>query len=101
MKKSRLFAILAGMAVLSFSLFNSCEIGLGESVDTEAPSLSINNPPTSAVVRDAFAINGNWSDDGSIDGISISLKNTETKQTFSFSGSTGNGTWSCFMSTIV
>ena len=95
MKKSRLFAILAGMAVLSFSLFNSCEIGLGESVDTEAPSLSINNPPTSAVVRDAFAISGTWSDDGSIDKISVELKNTGTDQKFSYSGTLDGGRWYC------
>ena len=95
MKKSSLFAILVGMAVLSFSLFNSCEIGLGESVDTEAPSLSIQNPPTSAIVRDAFDLRGTWSDDGSIDSISVTLKNTETKQTYSYGASKGSGTWSC------
>ena len=87
MKKSYLYSFL-GMAVLSFgfSFFSSCEIGLGSAVDTEAPELVIETPPTSAVIRDAFAIAGSWKDDGSIASISVSLRNTESGAISLFSG---------------
>lgn len=61
-----------------FSLFViSCEIGLGASVDTDPPSLTISNPPVDSIIRDDFAISGTWSDDGSIDSISIKLERTD------------------------
>lgn len=61
-----------------FSLFViSCEIGLGASVDTDPPSLTISNPPVDAIIRDDFALSGTWSDDGSIDSISIKLERTD------------------------
>lgn len=61
-----------------FSLFViSCEIGLGASVDTDPPSLTISNPPVDAIIRDDFALSGTWTDDGSIDSISIKLERTD------------------------
>ena len=54
MKKLRIF-LLTTFSIL-FAI--SCEIGLGESVDTEAPSLEITNPPADAIIRDEFAISG-------------------------------------------
>ena len=96
MKKRGLLSILVGMAVLSFTLFNSCEIGLGESVDTAAPSIKIDSPNTSAIIRDAFAIKGTWSDDGTISRIEVILTNTETKKEDTFGGQMGSGdNWSC------
>ena len=51
----------------------SCEIGLGSSVDTEAPSLEILNPPSDAVIRDKFAISGKWKDDGSLSEVFVDM----------------------------
>ena len=102
MKKRGLLSILVGMAILSFTLFNSCEIGLGESVDTAAPSIKIESPKTSAVVRDAFAIKGSWSDDGSISRIEVKLASTGNsdddagKMSYTFNGQLDGGDkWSC------
>lgn len=61
-----------------FSLFViSCEIGLGSSVDTDPPSLDILTPPVDSIIRDDFAICGNYSDDGYIAEIKAELKRTD------------------------
>lgn len=69
---------------LVFSLFaafsfSSCEIGLGEAVDTEPPALSIEYPVADSVIRDQFAIGGTWSDDGKISSFQVSLERTDGK----------------------
>ena len=101
MKKRGLYAILLGMAVMSFTLFNSCDIdiGLGAAVDTEAPSIVFDdekdstNPPIQAIIRDSFTISGKWSDDGSISSVSASLQNTVTKKSYSFGGNFEGNIW--------
>ncbi len=70
------------IAFTSVAAFISCEVGLGEAVDVAAPSISIDTPKTSAVIRDKFAIAGTWSDDGSIKDITVSLRNIRTSQVF-------------------
>ena len=80
--------------------FASCdvEIGLGSSVDTRAPELTISNPPTGAVIRDSFTIAGTCGDDGTIKSITVELKNTETGVALpAYNGTFDQkkGTWSC------
>ncbi len=77
----------------------SCEIGLGAAVDTEPPKLEIQNPPVDVVIRDKFAISGDWSDDGSIAFVSVKLEPTDRegpafdyKATF-LESKIGTGTW--------
>lgn len=64
----------------------SCEIGLGASVDTEAPTLEIANPPSDAVIRDDFAIQGSWTDDGTLASVSVEMVRLENGQKSSFTG---------------
>ena len=71
------FAILGLFAALSF--FSSCEIGLGPSVDTQPPSISIEKPEVDMVIRQKFIMSGTWSDDGTIASISVKLKRTDGK----------------------
>ncbi len=92
-----LLALVALFSILSIS----CEIGLGASVDTDPPSLSIKNPPVDAVIRDDFAISGTWSDDGTIASVSVELSRTDGKgSAVKYSGTfvkdeknRGSGTW--------
>lgn len=81
-------------------IFVSCEIGLGSSVDTESPELTIKNPPADAVIRDAFAISGIWKDDGTIDSISVNMVPIKGGKTQKYNGTftvnepqRDNGTW--------
>ena len=98
MKKRGLYAILLGMAAMSFSFFNSCniDIGLGAAVDTDVPTLKIENPPTAAIIRDPFQISGSWKDDGTIKSIKVELKNSDPNIDYSFTydgKSYEDGTW--------
>lgn len=61
-----------------FSIFSiSCEIGLGAAVDTDPPSLEIATPPVDAVIRDKFALAGDWTDDGTIASVTVKLERTD------------------------
>lgn len=82
MKKLR----IALLTTLSLFLFLSCEIGLGASVDTEAPSLEITNPPSDSVIRDEFSITGTWADDGTISGVSVELVRLDNRTSYPFTG---------------
>ena len=77
MKKSlclKLGKAAVGFLALCLNLFAACEIGLGPSVDTDPPVLTIENPPVDAIVRDVFAIQGSWEDDGAIASVTVTLK---------------------------
>ena len=82
--------------VLSLNLFAACEIGLGSSVDVDAPKIdfSENTLESGAVVRDAFAVFGSWEDDGSIGSINATLKNLETGAEVKKAGTIGDKQWS-------
>lgn len=83
-----------------FITVSSCEIGLGKAVDTEVPEIAVETPAAGAIIRDSFAISGNWSDDGTISEVSLLIKNTENNNEYgpyevSFTtGENGTGTWS-------
>ncbi|MBO5825120.1 MAG: Ig-like domain repeat protein, partial [Treponema sp.] len=64
---------------LVFSLLvASCNIGLGEAIDTESPKIDITSPNEGAIIRDKFAIKGTYSDDGQIKSIVLNLNNLVT-----------------------
>ncbi|MCQ2240939.1 Ig-like domain-containing protein [Treponema sp.] len=76
-KVTRLFKIsmAAGLLIPLFATL-SCEIGLGESVDTEAPSVAITYPPVGAVIMEDFVLAGTYKDDKGIDEVSVTIKGT-------------------------
>ncbi|MBQ9237986.1 MAG: Ig-like domain repeat protein [Treponema sp.] len=71
--KKFLFSAGFGIAVVLWAIITSCEVGLGPAVDTEAPTLSISYPPTSAVIRDSFVVGGTVRDDKSVDCVEVSV----------------------------
>lgn len=84
MKRKSVFGLICGFGLVTIAAIAglvSCEVGLGEAVDVAAPVISIESPATSAIIRDAFAISGVWSDDGSIKDLTVSLRNTRTNET--------------------
>ena len=79
--------LLCSLLSIIILLTISCEIGLGASVDTEPPALTIKNPPVGSIIRDDFAITGTYSDDGNLAGISAVLSRTDgTGPTYTFEG---------------
>ncbi|MBQ0051555.1 MAG: Ig-like domain repeat protein [Treponema sp.] len=67
-------AIVSVAAVFAAAAsFSACNVGLGETVDTNPPSLTIDYPPAGAIVRDSFFLAGTCSDDKSIKEITVKL----------------------------
>ena len=100
-----------GVLLLSilFSLFLSCEIGLGSAVDTQVPEISIDTPEVGTIIRDSFSFRGTWSDDGSIKEIKLTLKTLEndgsgsviySKSCTIVNNSDSHNTWVCTINPI-
>lgn len=77
MKKGVLKLIYAFLCLSSLILFSNCEVGLGEAVDTQAPTLSVTYPPASSVIREDFTIAGVCADDTKVTSVVIEVKNTD------------------------
>ena len=58
------------------------DVGLGATVDTEAPVLEITYPPAAASVRGTFVFAGTCSDDKEVTSIKLTITNTTTKETY-------------------
>ena len=75
-KTSVLFVLFSALKI-----FTSCQFGLGNAVDTQAPTISIEYPPVQAVIRDSFILYGNWSDDQGLSSVKVKVINTATGKT--------------------
>ena len=73
MLKRAVFKVLG--AVIFLGVFAACEIGLGESVDTEPPTLTVLSPETGSVLRGSININGTWSDDQGLSTVKVNIVN--------------------------
>ena len=84
MKGQKLRKILFGL-LLSFSfwggIFISCgdDAGLGESVDTAAPTIEITYPPLNSSIMGEFLLAGKCEDDKKIQKVEVTLKKLESK----------------------
>lgn len=70
-KLIKIFA-LSVLCVLVWA-FISCEVGLGDSVDVNPPTLVIDYPPVASVVRDEFILSGTCEDDGEVASVQVSV----------------------------
>ena len=62
------------VSIFSLSLFSCGEnSGLGSEVDTEAPKITITYPPASAIIRENFEFGGTWTDDKTLNYISVTV----------------------------
>ena len=72
--------------VLSISLlfaFFSCgeDSGLGASVDTKAPGISVTYPPSDAIIRDTFVFGGTCSDDKAVSSVLVTVLKINSDET--------------------
>lgn len=71
-------AVIAGVLITS-----TCNnVGLGESVDTQPPSLAITYPEQNVIIRDSFILAGTCSDETSVKSVTVTVKNTDTGTTY-------------------
>ena len=65
---------IAFISILIFTLISCGEdSGLGSSVDTEAPKITILYPPSQAIIKGNFLFYGEWTDDKSVKSVSYSV----------------------------
>lgn len=74
------FAVMLGALVCAMG---SCKVGLGDSVDTVAPSVKIvyPDPETNAIIRGTFILYGDCNDDKQITAVKVTLVNKLTGET--------------------
>ena len=58
----------------------SCEVGLGASVDTQPPSVDIQEPSADFIVREKFTMKGNCADEQGLQSVTVTLRNTQTAE---------------------
>ena len=75
---------VGGLISLLLVVLLSCgeDAGLGSTVDTEAPKLSISYPPAAAYVRGEFVFAGTCSDDKGVTRVEVTVKNLDTGKTY-------------------
>ena len=71
------FGLSLCVAAAAF-VWSTCEVGLGEAVDTMAPTVSVTSPSASSVCAKAVKIEGTCFDDKGIAKVSIVVTNTKT-----------------------
>ncbi len=81
-KNSVLCAII--VSLLAAFCFVSCEVGLGEAVDTQPPVVQINYPDKTqkSVIKDWFYLSGDCSDETGINSVSITFKKKNSNVTY-------------------
>src|SRR5574344_548898 len=84
----------AVVAVMLLGTICSCQVGLGSQVDTESPTLKIEYPPSSAVIKGSFVFAGSCSDDQGVTAVAVTVINTETSASWSYSAAVDGTKWS-------
>lgn len=95
MKKGFKNAVYALLCFTTLFIFSNCEIGLGEAIDVNAPSVSVTYPPASSVIRDTFILAGSCDDDTRVTSVEIKIKNTDENRDYgTFYGNVSGTSWS-------
>lgn len=77
--KKFLVCLLSVLFILLSVCILSCEVGLGESVDTEAPKISITYPDAKSVIKDRFVLAGECSDDRMVTSVQVTILDSANK----------------------
>lgn len=76
-------ALVSFLAFLSV-VFSACDVGLGEAVDTEKPTISIEYPPKNVVIKEDFVISGKCHDETSMKSVALAFQNSESEHVEKF-----------------
>ncbi len=98
MKKSKIAQGLFAALFCSFAALAivSCDVGLGESIDTSAPTVSIVSPASSSSIGGNLVIKGVCSDDKSLDRVVVKVKdaNKDAAETYTYTSKVNGNDWS-------
>ncbi len=81
--KSVLTKVVGALGLISILAFTACSegVGLGESVDTESPTLSITYPPLGSAIMENFVVAGTCGDDKAVTKVEVTLKRIDKETT--------------------
>lgn len=101
-KRYLLATILKGAGFFLFLIIlATCDVGLGPSVDTESPVVTVTNPAASAVVKGRFSMDGDAKDDGKIKSAIVTFKGIGTTTgLYSFNADVENKQWKLSVDSI-
>ena len=74
-KRRKTILYIFSLAFL-FSIF-SCDVGLGEAVDTEPPSVEISTPLANDKIRGTFTMSGSCSDEQGVKSVEIQFSSID------------------------
>ena len=100
----RAIGIVKTSLFVAFSalIWTTCDVGLGEAVDTMAPTVSVSNPIASSVCAGPVTISGSCADDKGISAVEVVVKNTSTGKKYKFNGKVKNSSsWSVKINDII
>ena len=107
MNLKKCFYSVISKSILLFSLisiltFSSCEVGLGESVDTENPSVEITYPPNGSVIRGSFTFAGVCADDKGVSKVLVTVrKNDDASFLKEYEAKIlDGGKWTCILNEV-
>ncbi|MCI7564984.1 MAG: hypothetical protein MST09_08440, partial [Spirochaetia bacterium] len=107
MNLKKCFYSVISNSILLFSLisiltFSSCEVGLGESVDTENPSVEITYPPNGSVIRGSFTFAGVCADDKGVSKVFVTVrKNDDASFVKEYEAKLlDGGKWTCVLNEV-
>ena len=94
--------LLFSLISISILIFSSCEVGLGESVDTVAPSVEITYPPNGSVIRGSFTFAGVCADDKGVSKVSVTVrKNDDANFVKEYEAKIlDGGKWTCILNEV-
>lgn len=80
------FLRIAFVSFLAFFavVFSACDVGLGEAVDTEKPTISIEYPQKNVVIKEDFVISGKCHDETSMKSVTLAFQNSESEHVEKF-----------------
>ena len=89
-------------SLISILIFSSCEVGLGESVDTENPSVEITYPPNGSVIRGSFTFAGVCADDKGVSKVFVTVrKNDDANFVKEYEAKIlDGGKWTCILNEV-
>ncbi|MGN0724220.1 MAG: Ig-like domain-containing protein, partial [Treponema sp.] len=89
-------------SLISILIFSSCEVGLGESVDTENPSVEITYPPNGSVIRGSFTFAGVCADDKGVSKVLVTVrKNDDANFVKEYESKIlDGGKWTCILNEV-
>ncbi|MCR4938579.1 MAG: Ig-like domain repeat protein, partial [Treponemataceae bacterium] len=103
--KKKSISIILKLTFIFFSLMTlaTCDVGLGSSVDTTAPDVTIGKPSASEVLHGEIRLEGRAHDDGNIESVIVEFKrigSSSSALTYEYAANVADPSWNLVVDTV-